>query len=801
MLASAAHHIEVEDRTASFVPSLELVRDRVLKQVGSNYVEVEAATLRLSFTYDGVRIPADTVGDRGPGGELVLRNTVEEARARILLESFGVVEVGLLDDCLAGLDTSCHYVIDLHDDPDALCQFTLLAVPKLREAGWDVSIAEDYPFKVVEPTAWYARVNADDDTDWFELDLGVEVSGSHVDLLPLLLDLLESGRDLDSLARSRRAFMTLPLGGNEHLAVPPDRVRRVLKILRELYEIDGRGDGGGVRVPFTMGDVLDELGDALGSLDRRHGGSGPKRAPRSVSKPEPAPQPRHLRATLRPYQAEGVGWLRALAERGEGGILADDMGLGKTLQTIAHICLRREEAKVQGPALVVAPTSVAGNWQRELQKFAPHLKVVAMHGPRRAKLRDKMKAADVVITTYPVLIRDIDVLSSHTWDGVILDEAQAIKNARSQAHAAAVTLEAQHRICLTGTPIENNLEELHAQFEFARPGLLGDAMFFRTRFRQPIEREGSEERLESLRKRVAPFILRRTKDMVVHDLPPKSEIVHAVELRGEQRDLYESIRIAAHAAVRGVIRKKGIAASTIDILGALMKLRQVCCDPRLVPVDAARRIQDSAKYEELMEMVPTLLSEGRRILLFSQFTSMLSLIGDGLRARGIRFLSLTGSTGDRQGKVDAFERGDADVFLISLKAGGTGLNLTSADTVIHYDPWWNPAAQRQATDRAYRIGQKKPVFVYNMIVAGSVEERMIAIQQRKQALADGVLAGGDHSAGLTAAEVDHLFDPLEGEEGSDPSAKTDSNGEKAPGTAKTRSRSGTATRPTGPDSP
>ena len=278
------------------------------------------------------------------------------------------------------------------------------------------------------------------------------------------------------------------------------------------------------------------------------------------------------------------------------------------------------------------------------------------------------------------------------------------------------------------------------------------------------------ERLQTLRDRVSPYILRRLKDHVAKDLPRKTTIVRPVQLSGDQRDLYESIRIAAHAAVRKAVKKKGFAASTIDILGALMKLRQVCCDPRLVPVKAAREVEASAKFELLFEMLPELLGQGRRILVFSQFTSMLSLIGDELErmaARGFQGLgkmphvSLTGATADRQAAVDAFQEGRTNVFLISLKAGGTGLNLTSADTVIHYDPWWNPAAQAQATDRAYRIGQKRPVFVYNLIVEGSVEERMLDLQRRKQALADGLLSTTDHgSIELDEAEVEDLFAPL-----------------------------------------
>jgi SNF2 family DNA or RNA helicase len=316
-------------------------------------------------------------------------------------------------------------------------------------------------------------------------------------------------------------------------------------------------------------------------------------------------------------------------------------------------------------------------------------------------------------------------------------------------------------LCLTGTPIENGLPELWSLFDFLMPGLLGDELAFRQFYRVPIEQHRDRERLSALRAQVAPYVLRRLKRDVAKDLPDKTEIVRTVELRGKQRELYESIRVAAHQDVRCAIRKLGVAGSTVKILEALTKLRQLCCDPRLVKSAAAQLVRESAKYELFFELLEGLLSSGHRVLVFSQFTSMLALLAQGLRERSIRYLTLTGSTQDRQKPVDAFERGDADVFLISLKAGGTGLNLVSADTVIHYDPWWNPAAQDQATDRAYRIGQKRPVFVYNLVTAGSVEERMLGLQQRKRELAHSVLGqpSGETSS-LAECDVEQLFAPL-----------------------------------------
>jgi len=363
-------------------------------------------------------------------------------------------------------------------------------------------------------------------------------------------------------------------------------------------------------------------------------------------------------------------------------------------------------------------------------------------------------------------VRDEERLAKQQFHIAVLDEAQAIKNTTSLANKALKSLNAEHRLCLSGTPVENHLGELWALFDFLNPGLLGDEASFRKWYRQPIEQLKDEDRLDMLREQIAPYILRRMKREAARELPEKTEMMRLVHLSGNQRELYEQIRVAAHTEVRKVIKAKGLAASAVPIFGALLRLRQVCCDPRLVQLNAARGVRQSAKYDAFFELLEGLLAAGHRVLVFSQFTSMLSLLGDGLAEREIEYLLLTGATADRQARVDAFESGLADVFLISLKAGGTGLNLVSADIVIHYDPWWNPAVQLQATDRAYRIGQRRPVFVYNLAVAGSVEERVMLMQQNKQRVSTMLLADKQHASGLTADDVETLFSPLEdGERG------------------------------------
>jgi SNF2 family DNA or RNA helicase len=537
-----------------------------------------------------------------------------------------------------------------------------------------------------------------------------------------------------------------------------ERLRALLRVVAELYQGDRRTLAAFPEARATALVELDTAFRRAGTAIAWHDTTGVTDRARARTAPlVPAALPEGLQATLRPYQSEGVAFLQRLRASGTGGVLADEMGLGKTLQTIAHVTIEKAEGRLDAPVLVVGPTTLVGNWSRELARFAPSLRVVVLHGPERHARWKDVPSADVVVTTYPVVVRDEERFASQPFHLAVLDEAQAIKNARSQARRALERVPAEHRLCLTGTPVENHLGELWSIFDWLTPGLLGDELSFRRFWRQPVEQRGDAERLAALREIVAPYVIRRLKRDVARELPPKTELQLPVELGPDQRELYEAIRVAAHGDVRKAIRAKGVAASSVTILDALTKLRQVCCDPRLVAMNAARGVRDSAKLDALLESLTAQLEGGHRVLVFSQFTSMLALVGEALRARDVGHLVLTGETRDRQRVVDAFEEGRADVFLISLKAGGTGLNLTSADTVVHYDPWWNPAAQAQATDRAYRIGQTRPVFVHNLYVAGSVEERVLALQERKRWLSATLLGDGGSAPPLGEAEIDALF--------------------------------------------
>ncbi len=462
--------------------------------------------------------------------------------------------------------------------------------------------------------------------------------------------------------------------------------------------------------------------------------------------------PASLAQTLRHYQVEGFRWLETLERFGFGGVLADDMGLGKTLQVIAHI-LARKEAGAQGPTLVVCPASLVYNWMAEIERFAPALDAVAVVGGKPARTKQIAQAADhdVLVTSYDLMKRDIEAYSQVRFARAVLDEAHYIKNANAQVSKAAKCLNADVRLALTGTPIENRLAELWSIFDFLMPGALGSAESFNKRFAGPVEaaEEGAARRLQC---KVSPFILRRLKADVLADLPEKDESVVLARMEGEQDKLYKAsqdrLAIQVQHEDTKVFKDK-----KLQILAELTKLRQLCCDPHLA---FENYTGGSAKLDTCMELMRSAMDAGHKILLFSQFTSMLDIISAKLKAAKVPHFVLTGSTpkAQRASLVERFQAGEAPVFLISLKAGGVGLNLTAADVVIHYDPWWNLAAQNQATDRAHRIGQTRNVSVYKLICQGTIEERIVQMQERKRDLAQSVLGGeGVGASTLTREDV------------------------------------------------
>jgi hypothetical protein len=470
--------------------------------------------------------------------------------------------------------------------------------------------------------------------------------------------------------------------------------------------------------------------------------------------------PRGLRATLRPYQRLGVAWLQFLQALGAGGILADDMGLGKTVMTLAFL-LGRKEREGRAPNLVVCPTSVASNWVREAARFTPGLRILLLHGASRDTAATRRH--DVVVTTYALLRRDIETLATIPFRCVVLDEAQNIKNADSATTRAANRLDTSMRIALSGTPVENRLRELWSLSSFVNPGILGTSRAFETRFERPLVADRTSPIAAELRAIVRPFLLRRTKDDVLPDLPPKIEVDRVVTLSKTDKRMYDALAYALRESVARDIENRGLYHSSLSVFTALTRLRQMACDPRLVdanlaPASVADDATPSAKRGAFLDLVRELVAEGRRALVFSQFVQLLTLWRIDLDAEKIAYEYLDGATTRRQEVVDRFQRGTAPLFLISLKAGGAGLNLTAADTVIHCDPWWNPAVEDQATDRTHRIGQDKPVTVVRLVARATIEEKILSLKAKKRELTRAII-GNDARAldGLTEDDVRALL--------------------------------------------
>ncbi|MFT4835925.1 MAG: superfamily II DNA or RNA helicase [Psychromonas sp.] len=598
---------------------------------------------------------------------------------------------------------------------------------RLEVMGWRFEISSN--LVLLSDQVNSIDIEVEEQGQWFDLGVSIEIEGKRIELLPLLLEWLRNNEDW----QQHRFDILLAQPNGRPLRIKRESIQPILSILQELGEVNNDN----IHLPQSQAALLAQLPE----INSWVGGAHVKALAEKLSNftgIQEVTLPEGLDATLRDYQHTGLNWLVFLNEYGFSGVLADDMGLGKTIQTLAYILYKKQHQQLVHPALVICPTSLVGNWLNETTKFTPDLKVLILHGADRHKSFENVPDYDLVITTYPLVGRDFTQLEAFQFSDLILDEAQTIKNPLAKMTKSIKRLNAKQRLCLTGTPMENHLGELWSLFDFLMPGFLGSYATFNRFYRKGIEGEGNAQVQSWLIQKTHPFLLRRTKDDVAKELPAKTEIIQNIVLPNDQRTLYESIRVTMEEKVRDLLKEKGLARSRIEFLDALLKLRQACCDPRLVKLEHAQNIKSSAKLDYLMSVLPEMIEEGRRILIFSQFAQMLGLIEQSLLASDIDFVKLTGQTRNRSEVIDKFQNGNVPIFLISLKAGGVGLNLTAADTVIHYDPWWNPAVENQATDRAYRIGQDKPVFVYKLICEHTVEERVLALQTRKQKLADSV---------------------------------------------------------------
>ncbi len=626
---------------------------------------------------------------------------------------------------------------------EAAIKFWTDGIASLPEE-WDLFIPDDLVDVQVRGETLSASARVSSGVDWLALKLSFDSEGVAVTQDELAKCLAEG-----------RKYVRLSDGSYARLDL--DKVREVLLRQAEILATSG----GGSKIPLSQAGRVQELLDQVGKKNVTDGAKDLFVKLRDIDEIKEIKKPRGLKANLRPYQEQGFSWLMFLHEIGSGGILADDMGLGKTVQTLALLAAVKaadEKEKKHFKALIVAPTSVVTNWIREIEKFTPGMKHALWHGVDRKDREEDLAGADIVLTSYALLRRDEELLAKLDLRYAILDEAQNIKNPMSATARAAKRLKASRRLALSGTPIENRLSEIWSIFDFVSPGLLGPLEKFEERYARPID-AGDQKAATRLRATIHPFILRRTKSEVAKDLPEKIESDQFCELAGAQAPLYSAVLKEVRAQVMNEVERQGMGKAHIQILAGLTRLRQAACDPRLLGLPREFTDEDSGKLQALRDLIQTSVAGGHRVLVFSQFVSMLTIIRHALKEDGVGYEYLDGSTKDRQKAVENFQREDGPpVFLISLKAGGSGLNLTAADTVIHFDPWWNPAVEDQATDRAHRIGQTKVVTTYRLIAKGTIEEKILELGGKKRELVGAVLsedAGGAKK--LTKGDLEDLF--------------------------------------------
>jgi non-specific serine/threonine protein kinase len=616
--------------------------------------------------------------------------------------------------------------------------FLLHSVPRLVQAGFEVYGEEALKLGKLNRHTPTLRVAITSGLDWFDLKTVVAFGDQEISLQAVRQALQQGQR-----------FIKLADGSAGQ--IPADWLEKT----KHLWELATETEDG-FRVSDAHLALLDPLLEADPELAVPSALRKRRDRFRNFEGITVQPLPEHFVGTLRPYQQHGLNWLHFLHDYNYGGILADDMGLGKTVQVLAFLQLLKGRARRRRAVLLVVPKSLIANWQREAANFTPGLRLLPYLGMGRSKDPVSFKGYDVVLTTYGTMLRDVDSLRKYPFSYVILDESQAIKNPLSKSARAARRLEAEHRLVMTGTPVENNSLELWSQFAFLNPGLLGSLDYFRRAFALPIESRGDEAAAATLRSLVYPFILRRTKAQVAPELPPRTERIIYADMDSAQQKLYARTRARYQAELLNLIEKRGLNDTRFKILEGLLRLRQIAIHPALV--DAGYK-GAAPKLDLLLETLETLQAEQHKVLIFSQFVGMLKLVRRELDARQFKYVYLDGRTTNRQARVDEFQTDPAyPFFLISLKAGGVGLNLTAADYVIHLDPWWNPAVEMQASDRAHRIGQDKPVFIYKLIARDTVEEKILQLQEKKRALVQSlVTTEAGFFKSLTPDDVRQLF--------------------------------------------
>lgn len=675
----------------------------------------------LSFEYDETSVPYGKVAERTP--YVTIKRPKEDliywVKRNVELEEEAYRN--LLQSRFTPLQTN-NLVIEGNDAID----FYNYLLPAAKKT-WKVVEADDFSDFTIskEPLKIVAKVDFAKEGDSFEMKFSGLVGKSEI-----AFDTLQAYFQQD------QKYVYIEDKGN--IEVPLNKLARINTALSAVDALETEKNTYQVKT-FRAGIVaeMEELQVTL-KMSRKFKAFWTKI--KNFSSMEEEPMPKELVGTPREYQRKGYSWLWFLYSYGLNGVLADDMGLGKTFQALALLQKAREKDGKQ-PNLVICPTSVVFNWEAEIEKFTPNLSYLTLTGATRKGLFQNIPDNDIIITSYALLRRDIEELKKYNFRVVVLDESQNIKNFDSLTSKSARELKAAHKLAMSGTPMENNLSELWSTFDFLMPGFLYDINEFNYRYAVPIEEKGDRTVGDRLRKQVYPFILRRLKRDIAKDLPPKMESIAYCQMTPEQRDFYLDVLDSTRQELFNKFDESGFEKNKMSVFSALLRLRQICCHPRLFDKEGQYNVNESGKFEHLKEMLTEIISEGHRVLLFSQFVTMLDIVKDWFDKTGIKYEYLTGATQDRQGAVNRFNTDESiPVFLISLKAGGTGLNLTGADYVIHYDPWWNPAVEDQATDRAHRIGQTKNVFVYRLITKNSVEEKIMKLKERKRNLVDSVIS-------------------------------------------------------------
>ncbi|MCH8476148.1 MAG: DEAD/DEAH box helicase [Opitutales bacterium] len=716
---------------------------------------VEALELHLTFQYGPKEIAEEDEADQifhQEKGQLIVipRKKDEEKKAIEQLTEQGLQKTPPEEGFLFAT-ASLQYTLSRQAPTNWHELFTRF-FPLWEKAGWIIRMRKGLNITPSHNEDWWSHLEPES-SNWYHYSSGLLINGQKVPILPTLLHFLRQNKSksLEEITEELTHSTFLWSGSNQTaplVILPGKKLAEIVQILQQMGRNLAANQNGMVKLsPWRARELAADQNwetpdnfplTLLKKFRQAHAGAIPLDPPVDI----PA-----ITTPLRHYQKQTLAWIDFLAATQTHGLLADDMGLGKTLQVLVSLLREKIRGNLSPAALIIAPTGVLGNWRREIQEKTPSLRFYCHHGSNRSPLNKEVIARnDLILTSFGIALLEEEIFKNVTWSFLVVDEAQNLKNPSTKRYQALKKFTAKRRIALSGTPMENHPGEIWALFHFLMPGFLGSKKDFDQNFRQPMESNAQEIARESaqiLSQRLRPFMLRRKKEDVAADLPKKSDINHYIALSEEQSRLYEARRSLLHREIRERVEKEGLAASQIFILQAITELRQICCHPGLLPEKSGTCEQeaDSAKLNRLLDILAELQSENRQALVFSQFVTMLDLIARECAARQWDFLTYTGATRNRQEVVEQFNTGETPILLISLRAGGTGLNLTAADTVIHYDPWWNPAVEQQATDRAHRIGQDKPVMVHRLIAEDTIEEKILSLHQRKRSLIENLLEG------------------------------------------------------------